>query len=64
MDTVMMFIAGEGGIIMHLVKPCKQSCADVITHLNDFRVPLFCFFSLSPKLNSDTDMPPFFFFLS
>lgn len=45
MDIVMMFIAGEGDIITHLVKPCKQSCVDVITHLNEFPVALFFHFS-------------------
>lgn len=34
MDAVMMFITGEGDIITYLVKPCKQCCVDVITHLN------------------------------
>lgn len=41
MDIVMMFIAGEGDIITHLVKPCKQCCVDVITHLNEFAAALF-----------------------
>lgn len=41
MDIVMMFIAGEEDIIMHLVKPCKQCCVDIITHLNEFPVALF-----------------------
>lgn len=45
MDIVMMFIAGEGDIITHLVKPCKQCCVDVITHLNEFPAALFFYFS-------------------
>lgn len=31
MDIVMMFIAGEGDIITHLVEPCKDCSMDVIT---------------------------------
>lgn len=55
MDVVMMFIAGEGfDIIMHLVKPLKQCCLDIITHLNEFHVLLF--FVSQIKL-ADTDMP-------
>lgn len=44
MGIVMMFIAGEGDIITHLVKPCKQCCVDVITHLNEFPAALFFFY--------------------
>lgn len=48
MDIVVMFIAGEGDIITHLVKPCEQCCKDVITHLNEFPVALcFSFFFFS-----------------
>lgn len=54
MDIAMMFIAGEGDIITHLVKPCKQCCMDVITHLNEF--PAALFFISQIKL-SDTNMP-------
>lgn len=53
MDIVMMFIAGEGDIITHLVKPCKQCCVDVITHLNEFPAALFFLFL---KLNSLTQI--------
>lgn len=55
MDVVKMLIAGEGfDIIMHLVKPLKQCCLDIITHLNEFHVLLF--FVSQIKL-ADTDMP-------
>lgn len=55
MDIVMIFIAGEGfDIIMHLVKPLKQCCLDLITYLNEFHVLLF--FISQIKL-ADTDMP-------
>lgn len=57
MDIVMMFIAGEGDIITHLVKPCKQCCVDVITHLG---FVWRCFLFLKSK--SLTDMTLFFFF--
>lgn len=59
MAIVMMFIAGEGDIITHLVKPCKQCCVDVITHLNEFPAALFFFSRIKP---SDTNMPQCVFF--
>ena len=56
MDIVMMFIAGEEDIITHLVKPCKQCCVDIITHLNEFPVACFYLFIFFLELNSDTNM--------
>lgn len=41
MDALVMFIAEDGDIITHLVKPCKQRCVDAITHLNEFPAALF-----------------------
>lgn len=55
MDIVMMFIAGEEDIIMHLVTLQEMRCGcTVITHRNEFpSVLIFYFFQIKPP---DTNM--------